>query len=58
MPQGKLRRKAVGAVHIAAQAVKDGKTRRNVPALPYECYFPAAITVNSHGSPRRGCRHP
>lgn len=48
MAHGKLCCKTVGAVHIAAQAVKYGKSRRNVPALPYKGHFTAAVTVNTH----------
>ena len=48
MPQGKLCRKAVGAVHIAAQAVKNCKSRRNVPAFPYICGLAAAVAIDTH----------
>lgn len=50
MAQGKLCRKTVGAVHIAAQAVKNGKTRRNVPAFSYICGLAAAVAIDTHGN--------
>ena len=50
MAQGKLCRKTVGAVHIAAQAVKNGKTRRNVPAFSYICGLAAAVAIDPHGN--------